>query len=114
MPLMITNRSIITTFYEHTDEDTGYRNLFHSSLGNETIQESRSSLIGKDVVANMILTFMQSRPYDGGMEMNQVIALDISGMIPNVVKSKIAKKFSNIGLQISDYVMNQTVPQKLF
>ena len=37
MPLVISNRSIITTFYEVERED-GWRALFHSSLGNEHIQ----------------------------------------------------------------------------
>ena len=34
MPMMISNRSILTTFYEHEDSE-GYRIVFHSSQGNE-------------------------------------------------------------------------------
>ena len=41
MPMMISNRSILTCFYEHENEETGYRIVVHSSQGNEAIIESR-------------------------------------------------------------------------
>ena len=62
----------------------------------------------------MILTFMSSKPYEGGMEMNQVIAMDVAGRIPSMIKNKIAKKLSNIGMQVSDYMMHGTVPNGMF
>ena len=40
MPMMITNRSLITCFYEHEDAETGFRSYCHSSQGNEAIVES--------------------------------------------------------------------------
>ena len=39
MPMMISNRSIITCFYEHKDPDTGFRFVVHSSQGNDDILE---------------------------------------------------------------------------
>ena len=114
MPLIISNRTIITTFYEHNDEATGFRNVFHSSQGNEVIIAARKDEIGSDVVANMLLTFMSSKPYEGGMEMNQVIAMDVAGRIPGMIKNKIAKKLSNIGMQVSDYMMHGTIPKGMF
>lgn len=113
MPMMISNRSIVTTFYEHETE-SGYRVVLHSSMGNEAQIESRRHHIGKDVIANNIITYMESKPYEGGMELNQVISLDIAGMIPKFVKTKIAKRLANVGLQIADYVMHGTIPEKAF
>ena len=40
MPMIISNRSIITCFYEQERED-GWRTLFHSSQGNEQIVAAR-------------------------------------------------------------------------
>ena len=113
MPPLISNRSIITTFYE-TESDDGYRQVFHSSTGNEAIVDARKAEhIKKDTVATMILTYMASKPYEGGMELNQIIALDIAGRIPDFIKNKIATRLSNIGMQLADYVMHGTVPKAL-
>ena len=40
MPMMITNRSLITCFYEHEDQETGFRIFTHSSQGCDAIIES--------------------------------------------------------------------------
>ena len=40
-----------------------------------------------------------------------VLAMDIAGHIPGFVKNKIAKRLSNIGLQIVDYLMHGTLRQ---
>ena len=48
------------------------------------------------------------------MEINQVIALDPSGWLPNLVKNAVAKRLANIGLQIADYVMHGIIPPKMF
>ena len=48
------------------------------------------------------------------MELHQVIALDVAGMIPGFVKNKIAKRLANTGLLIADYVMHGTIPEKMF
>ena len=42
MPLVISNRSIITCIYEQERED-GWKTLFHSSQGNEEIVASRQA-----------------------------------------------------------------------
>ena len=114
LPMMISNRSIVTTFYEHKDEATGFDIVVHSSRGNEEIVKDKKGYIGKDVIANSVITYMQGRPYEGGYELNQVTSLDIAGMIPGFIKNKIAKRLANIGMQISDYVMHGTIPPKMF
>ena len=40
MPMMITNRSLITCMYEHEDAVTGFRSYLHSSQGCEAIIQS--------------------------------------------------------------------------
>ena len=62
----------------------------------------------------MIVTYMASKPYEGGMELNQVIAMDVAGMIPGFVKTKIATRLSNVGLHLADYIMHGTIPPKAF
>ena len=113
MPMMISNRSIITVFYEHED-DRGYKIVAHSSQGSEQIVAAHRAEIGKDVLANMIVTYLAAKPYDGGYELNQVVSMDIAGMIPGFVKTKIATKLANVGLQIADYMMHGTIPPKIF
>ena len=40
--------------------------------------------------------------------------MDIGGLVPNVVKTYIAKKLSNLLIQIVDYLMKGEVPPDLF
>ena len=98
MPMMITNRSLITCFYEHEDAETGYRVFCHSSKGCEAIIEAERSEIGKNKIATFIVNHTQSKPYEGGMEIQMVLAMDIAGNIPSFVKNKIAKRLSNVGM----------------
>ena len=53
MPMLISNRSIITCIYRYTKED-GTNVLMHSSRGNEAIATARASSIGKDVMASIL------------------------------------------------------------
>ena len=50
MPMFISNRTIISTFYDATDSD-GSPIVIASSRGNEKIVEARKDEIGSDVVA---------------------------------------------------------------
>ena len=113
MPMMITNRSLITCFYEHTDPETGFRIFAHSSQGCEAIIESQRAEIGKNKVASFIVNYTASRPCEGGMEIQMVLAMDIAGNIPGFIKNKIAKRLSNVGLQVVDYLMHGTIPAAL-
>lgn len=114
MPMMISNRSILTCFYHHNDEATGEKIVVHSSQGNEAYVAERKPWIGKDVIANNIVTYTAGTAYEGGHELKYVISMDIAGMIPGFVKKKIATRLANVGLQIADYVMHGTIPPKPF
>ena len=65
MPMMISNRSIVTSFYSQENED-GSMILINSSQGNEAIIAEQKALIGKNVVANAIITYTKGEFYDGG------------------------------------------------
>ena len=94
MPMMISNRSIITCFYE-LEREGGWKVLTHSSKGNEDITAGRAKEIGKNVVANNSIAYFQWRPYEGGMEIWSVNQMDPSGSIPDFIKNKIAKRMGN-------------------
>ena len=65
-------------------------------------------------MATFINNYTGVKPYDGGMEIHMVIAMDIAGSIPGFIKNTIAKRLSNVGLQTTDYIMHGTVPKSLF
>ena len=94
MPMVISNRSIVTTFYEHTKED-GTKLIFHSSRGNEEIAAANADKIGKDVVGNNVITHMSFKPYEGGIELQQCVQMDPAGSIPSFIKNKMAKRMAN-------------------
>ena len=113
MPVMISNRSTLTTFYETTKSD-GFEVLFHSSQGNEALIEANQAQIGSDVVTNNVLTWMEFKPYDGGIELKHIVKMDPNGMIPGFIKDKAAKRLANTLLIIVDYLQNGTVPEPMF
>ena len=68
MPMVISNRSILTCYYEAQKED-GTRILMNSSRGNEEIQAANASKIGKDVVASIGINYVSWKAYNGGIEL---------------------------------------------
>ena len=71
MPMVLSNRSIITCHYSEETSD-GFQAIFHSSLGYEEETEDSDDEIVSEVVAMNHLTITCYRPYDGGMELKQV------------------------------------------
>ena len=70
--------------------------------------------IGKDVIANMIITFTKGVFYETGTEVTQVLSLDVAGKIPDFIKRKIAAKFATTTLDIVNYMKDGTIPEKIF
>ena len=50
------------------------------------------------------MTYFQWKPYEGGMEIWQCAEVDAAGSIPDFVKNKFAKKFSNALIILVDYL----------
>ena len=113
MPLILSNRSIVTCFYRQSKDD-GTKELFHSSKGNEAIAEARASQIGSDVIATNHITYFSWKPYEGGMELRSVMKMDPNGSIPSMIKNKMGSRMAG-GLKIMvDYLQNGTVPTSIF
>ena len=110
----VANRSIINTYYQAEDKETGMRYLMDSSTGNEAVTNARKKEIGSDVMVNVILNYKESKPYEGGMEINQVMITDVAGYVPNFIKTILANKMASSGKEIADYVMHGTEPKDLF
>ena len=67
MPMFVSNRSTLTTFYEQARED-GWECKLHSSKGNEALCETNSGQIDGDVITNNALTYMAWKPFEGGYD----------------------------------------------
>ena len=104
----VANRSIINTYYQTENKETGWRYLMDSSTGNEAVTKAHKKEIGSDVMVNMILNYKESKPYEGGMEINQVIISDVAGYVPNFIKTLLANKMALAGKEIADFVMHGT------
>ena len=94
MPMMITNRSTLTTFYRHTKED-GTEIIFHSSQGNEILNKVYAGLIDGDVLTTNYLTYMGWKPFDGGIDLMHIVKIDANGWIPDFVKQAALGRTSN-------------------
>ena len=109
MPMMITNRSIVSCFYEHQRED-GWKVLLHSSQGNDHIVAANKSAIGKDVVADMVITYYAWRPYEGGLEIWHINKMNPAGSIPDFLKNKMAKRMANGVLNLVNFIKTGAKP----
>ena len=54
------------------------------------------------------------RPYDGGLEINQVIVYEIGGYLPFFAKKIVAKIASQSGTRLTDKIIHGIVPKSLF
>ena len=113
MPMMISNRSTLTTFYRKDCED-GTKVIFHSSQGNEELIAANADQIGSDVVTNNALTYMAWKPYEGGIEITHIVKMDPQGSIPEFIKNKAAARLANSLQIIVNYVRDGTVPEPIF
>ena len=94
MPMFVSNRSVVSCQYKGETAD-GFTYRIGSSQGNEAIIEAQADLIGDNVVANQIMSFLAFKPYDGGVELKSVAGTDLAGMIPDMVKNKMASRQAN-------------------
>ena len=113
MPMVISNRSLITCYY-HVELADGFTAVLHSSEGNEAQVAANTAEIGSNVIANNQITMTAYKPYDGGIEFKQVSCMDPAGMIPQFIKNAMAGRMANALLLIVDYLKDGTVPEPLF
>ena len=111
--MILSNRSVVTTLYNVPSKD-GDATVLMSSKGNEAKVASLSAEIGSDVVANQIINFLHMKPYDGGVEFKQALAMDPAGMIPSFIKTKMSGRMAQ-GLQLMvAYLKDGTIPEPVF
>ena len=113
MPMILANRSLIIAIY-HAETSDGFKAIFTSSQGNEAQTEACAEKIGSDVVGNNIVNFLAYKPFDGGIELKNVMAMDPAGMIPGFVKGRIGGRMANVLMLIVDYLRDGVVAEPLF
>ena len=113
MPMLISNRSTLTTFYDHTKED-GTQIILHSSKGNEALNAANEAQIDGDVITNNELTYMSWKPFEGGIYIEHIVKMDPNGSIPTFIKNKGAERMASNAMILVEYLVNGTIPEPLF
>ena len=113
MPMMISNRSVVSCLYRE-EREGGEKLMFHSSEGNDEVVAGRATQIGSDVVANMIFAYWSFKPIEGGLQITMAQSMDPAGMIPGFIKTKMAKRGTSAPQLLIDYLVNGTVPESVF
>ena len=63
---------------------------------------------------NNIITYMDWKPYEGGIRLQHLIKMDPQGMIPTMMANKASDRMTKNLSMIVDYLKNGTVPEPLF
>ena len=114
MPALISNRFMISCLY-HVERDNGDFISIQSSRGNEHYYQKYRAQIGKDEVANHVIsmTKMSPNPEDGSALLSQVICVDPRGAIPDFVKKAVAKAQAMNAYNLIEYLKHGTIPPQL-
>ena len=110
---IVDHRSTIACFYRVLDAPDGSLWMFNSSIGNEEITEKCKKQKAKEVFANHIMGGLRVTPYDGGVDLINTACTDPNGLIPDVVKTIVAKRQANNAMYLADYLINGTIPEQI-
>ena len=94
-PFPAANRSTVFCNYPYPQAEDGTLLGFESSRGNEAVIANLKSKIGKNVVTSYYLGGGQTKPTEDGVEIIQVSAIDIGGVIPVFFQNLVNKRASN-------------------
>lgn len=98
MPILMSNRSLFTTYYDIDGLQPGEYQFISSSWGNEAYQLKYSKLAGRDVIAQLNLNYIGIRPVKNaqneitGTHVQQVQSVSMNGMIPDMYMTKHSKR----------------------
>ena len=67
-------------------------------------------MIGTDVIANILISYMAVKPIDDGYELHWVVSIDWAGNLVGMVRSRLNKSLAYAGLYLTNYVMHGTLP----
>eukprot|EP00923_Selenidium_pygospionis_P022542 GHVN01038974.1.p1 GENE.GHVN01038974.1~~GHVN01038974.1.p1 ORF type:complete len:266 (+),score=35.68 GHVN01038974.1:108-905(+) len=109
-PAILSNRSAIACFYEIEDPvDKSYTYLA-SCKGNESIVDEYKSKFGKDVIAEPKINYSKYTPYDGGVNIEMLICVDVKGSIPNFIKKLMCYKHAQAPKMLYEYLVLGKIP----
>ena len=58
----------------------------------------------------MIISFLAFKPYEGGVELMSVASSDLAGMIPDMIKNKMASRQANRLKNLVNFLKNGVKP----
>ena len=67
-------------------------------------------MIGDDVIANILISYMAAKPIQGGYEIYWVVSIDWAGSLVGMVRRQLNKNLAYVGLHLTNYIMHGTLP----
>ena len=67
-------------------------------------------MIGTDVIASILISYMAVKPIEDGYELNWVVSIDWAGNLVGMIRSRLNKNLAYVGLHLTNYVMHGTLP----
>ena len=110
MPLVLSNRSLISVYYFIEGEDGSFT-FMASSRGTEAAVEAQKATIKKNVVANNIINYHKLTPTEGGMLWESVQCMDIAGSVPDALKKKGADRQARNAMNMICLIKTGSVPK---
>ena len=112
MPFLISNRSFFNCYYEIDGSEPGEYQFIVSGWGNEFLEHKYAKLAGKNVIGTININYLGIRPYKNsygevvGTHIQQVQSINPNGSLPDMIKSKMAKRSAKSVLAMLEYLRN--------
>jgi hypothetical protein len=108
LPFIVSNRSMIVTYYMLEGENESFHFIW-SSRGNEGLVATYSKQIGKDVVGEIEGCLHCSKHSDGGTKIEANMFGNPKGSIPDMIKNKMAGKASLWAETVSNMIRKNQI-----
>ena len=113
--MAVSNRSLFLTYYVEKDSETGTVSILSSSKGTENLIESQAELVGRNVIADLTVSYLRLEPVStGGYDIEQVSCFDPKGWIPGFINQIGVTKSASIVRDTVEYLMTGKEPEPLF
>ena len=111
-PFPAANRSTVFCSYPYEPAEDGSLMGFESSRGNEAVIADLKGKIGKNVVTSYYMGGGTTKPTADGVEIIQVSAIDIGGVIPVFFQNLVNKRASNNLKWQIEFLTSNKVPEQ--
>ena len=106
---MVSNRSIIQTFFEERKAD-GTVIFMATSTGNEALVTKYVKEVGKDVVSTCLISYLECKPIESAdgkkvCYMTMILNIDVAGSLPDFVKKAIGEAQAKGLDQVVEYII---------